>query len=388
MKTNNTKFCPSIILIIIINIILFFSFLIFPNQLVFAQTYVSGDVSGTWAFAKSPYYVTNGDITIQNGDTLTIEPGVEVIFNIGGFEFKVSGTLIAKGLADSVITFMGILNNQGIWRGIYFNHDESSKLEYCIIRDAGFHNQAALHYYESKSSIKHCNILNNGGDGIECRYSTSEINSNVIINNGNFGINRSTRYYGQELLVRFNLVWNNTNGNFDRYLAQDLGSNIMVNVNGDSCDSYLNISSDPLFIDLEGGDFHLTKESPCIDAGDLTLCDPDGSIADIGAYYYDKTTHVNYTNNLIKPNLFMLSQNYPNPFNSETTISYIIPKPTFVSIKIFDINGKEIETLVTEYHSAGNFKVKFNAKSLPSGLYFYSLISGDFIKTRKFILTK
>jgi len=90
------------------------------------------------------------------------------------------------------------------------------------------------------------------------------------------------------------------------------------------------------------------------------------------------------------PNGFTLSQNYPNPFNPSTTIEYFIPSAGFVSLIIFNTIGQEVSTLVNEEQSAGKYTVSFNSAGigLPSGLYFYSLRSGEFNATKKMILIK
>lgn len=89
-----------------------------------------------------------------------------------------------------------------------------------------------------------------------------------------------------------------------------------------------------------------------------------------------------------KPTEYSLMQNYPNPFNPATTISYSIPKNGLVTIKVYDILGKEIAALVNENQEAGNYSVEFNASNLPSGIYFYTLTSGNFTATKKLILLK
>ena len=95
------------------------------------------------------------------------------------------------------------------------------------------------------------------------------------------------------------------------------------------------------------------------------------------------------------PNQFILFQNYPNPFNPSTTIKYSIPVETLnatslqhVVLKVYDILGSEVVTLVNEEKIPGEYEVKFNASSLPSGVYFYRLQSGSFSQTRKFVLMK
>ena len=90
------------------------------------------------------------------------------------------------------------------------------------------------------------------------------------------------------------------------------------------------------------------------------------------------------------PQEFFLAQNYPNPFNPSTTMEYFIPSDGFVSLKIFNTIGQEVSTLVDENQSAGKYTVSFNSVDigLPSGLYYYSLRSGDFKATSKMILIK
>jgi len=85
---------------------------------------------------------------------------------------------------------------------------------------------------------------------------------------------------------------------------------------------------------------------------------------------------------------FVLEQNYPNPFNPSTKIIYSIPKSSDVVIKVFDIIGNEIETLVNEEKGTGTFEITWYAEQLPSGIYFYTLKAGDFIETKKMILIK
>jgi hypothetical protein len=81
-------------------------------------------------------------------------------------------------------------------------------------------------------------------------------------------------------------------------------------------------------------------------------------------------------------------QNYPNPFNPTTTIKYSIPKHSFVVLKVFDVLGGEITTLVEEEKNIGNYKVEFNSSGLTSGIYFYQLKAADYIETKKMILLR
>lgn len=83
-----------------------------------------------------------------------------------------------------------------------------------------------------------------------------------------------------------------------------------------------------------------------------------------------------------------LSQNYPNPFNPSTKISYTIPTRNYVLLKVFDLLGCEIVELVNEEKSAGKYELNWNAANLPSGVYFYRLQVGDFVRTNKMVLKK
>jgi streptogramin lyase len=88
------------------------------------------------------------------------------------------------------------------------------------------------------------------------------------------------------------------------------------------------------------------------------------------------------------PDKFELSQNYPNPFNPSTKIKYQIATSNPVSLKIYDVLGNEVATLVNELQSTGNYEVTFDASTLPSGIYIYKLQAGSFIETKKMILLK
>jgi hypothetical protein len=88
------------------------------------------------------------------------------------------------------------------------------------------------------------------------------------------------------------------------------------------------------------------------------------------------------------PKTFALEQNYPNPFNPSTTIRYQLPQSATVSLKIYDVLGREVQTLVNERQAAGQYSVPFNADGLASGVYFYRLQAGSFVQTKKMMLIK
>jgi len=126
-------------------------------------------------------------------------------------------------------------------------------------------------------------------------------------------------------------------------------------------------------------------------------------------YSYSSTLVTDVENELTLPFSFTLSQNYPNPFNPATTIKYSIPSSVMLNsfqhqineipnqvrgdnvnvlLKVYDILGNEVATLINEHKPAGNYEVKFDAGKLTSGIYFYKLQSGNFVESKKMLLIK
>ncbi len=114
-------------------------------------------------------------------------------------------------------------------------------------------------------------------------------------------------------------------------------------------------------------------------------------IGTLGGVWYrplsEIITSVNEKHNVI-PNEYSLYQNYPNPFNPSTTITYELPKASFVTLKVFDMLGREIKSLVNGYKSQGKYSVNFNASNLASGVYFYKIESGEYSSIKKMLLLK
>ena len=102
----------------------------------------------------------------------------------------------------------------------------------------------------------------------------------------------------------------------------------------------------------------------------------------------DRTSTDVHENQLFKPKSFYLSQNYPNPFNPITTINYKLPKDGKVTLKVYDILGKEIFTLVSGNKNAGSYQVNFDAHNLASGVYYYQLKVGEYLETKKMVVLK
>lgn len=230
----------------------------------------------------------------------------------------------------------------------------------------------------------------------------------TIINNTIAG-NSSTAGFsgisgGSFASLRNNIIWGNTSpGN----LQVSAGLNIRYsNVQG-GFPGAGNINSDPLFAD---SNYVLTTGSPCIDKGDSTTTYNDvadmnnpanakypsrGTIRnDMGAYggplamlLSGQIIGIPSIGNEL-PQRFSLYQNFPNPFNPSTTITFDIPQSGFVTLKIYDVRGREVSRLINSVLSAGRHAINFKAYELSSGIYFYSLSNGGKTLTNKMILTK
>ena len=178
------------------------------------------------------------------------------------------------------------------------------------------------------------------------------------------------------------------------------------------------IDVDPQFV--SSNDYHLQNTSPCIGAAiDSILVDqvwfycppncyyggirpnPAGSMPDIGACESPNPNPVGVEENQsVFPTKYALFQNYPNPFNPATIIKYSVPELSFVTLKIYDLLGSEVATLVKEEKPAGTYEIEFKSTvgslQLASGIYFYRLQVVDpesssgqgFVETKKMILLK
>lgn len=116
----------------------------------------------------------------------------------------------------------------------------------------------------------------------------------------------------------------------------------------------------------------------------------NGNTQLIGGFFYSYSNIITgvKTNHELLPERYQLYQNYPNPFNPSTIITWQQPSESHVLLKIYNILGKEVSTIVNEIKPAGKYKITFDASNLASGVYFYRLITNSFNETKKMILIR
>ncbi|MFH0734913.1 MAG: T9SS type A sorting domain-containing protein [bacterium] len=147
------------------------------------------------------------------------------------------------------------------------------------------------------------------------------------------------------------------------------GANWGLPSNGGSNDNESSTGVNHSFVDIPNEATYV--EAPCVWA-DMSPC---------------PFTGVEKENDNL-PSTYSLEQNYPNPFNPSTTINFSIPQAGLVTLKVYDLLGQEVASLVNDELAAGNYNVNFNASSLTSGIYFYSVTSNNFVATKKMMLIK
>ncbi len=223
---------------------------------------------------------------------------------------------------------------------------------------------------------------------------TSEVQNITGITSGSYGIamlhnaNEAIIYDGDSL----DLVSLNTNSLIKKIAGLSYNTNFQnIAVTGNDKYAFAVGAFEKLVISLTADTVVQTFSS----GGTNVASNSDGS-----TFYvtdsYNGTVRV-YKNQTVSgvdvagnqsPSGFVLQQNYPNPFNPSTTIGYTIPDGSFVTLKIFDILGREIFSLINKYQTKGNYNLDFNASKLQSGIYFYQLKAGKYIAVKKMLVLK
>lgn len=150
-----------------------------------------------------------------------------------------------------------------------------------------------------------------------------------------------------------------------------------------------NIDGDPLFEDAENGDYHLTENSPCIDAGDPDSdLDPDGTRADMGCYYFDQNQWVSDKDNSETPSGYELLKAYPNPFNASFTLEFNLTTIGQVQLEVFDVSGSKVWSRSNYHPQPGINMIGINAANWQSGSYLVRLQAGKKTDSERIICIK
>ncbi|MDH3267429.1 MAG: T9SS type A sorting domain-containing protein [Ignavibacteria bacterium] len=233
------------------------------------------------------------------------------------------------------------------------------------------------------------------------------VENNTIVNNSSVLAGGGIFLWAtNSVFVRNNIIWGNTAPANPQIRVQGATAEIIYNDVEGGYAGEGNIDLDP---DFSATNYYLNITSPCIDAGkdSVVFNDIENPLNPGNALWPSQGTLRNDMGVFGGPNCrdlpqvvlsvddegkvpggFYLFQNYPNPFNPETRINYKVSEPSFVTIKVFNIIGQEVKTLVNEFKQSGQYNVQFDGTGLTSGVYFYKLEANRFTDIKKMVLLK
>ncbi len=363
---------------------------------------------------------------ILQGFTLTGGKGSKIIDpDVGDFVRGGGGIIIYQSsptIRHNIIAFNEAINPVGVrfngGGGIYAQYSSAIISNNIIYKNNAKDGGGAL-LGPNPGSIFRNNIIaynktfpaNFGGGGVFIRANQGKFINNTIAFNNSTGGGGIALHNSPSVNMENCIIYSNKTGSSNTQIVGSGTINITnTNIEGGWAGDG-NIDESPLFI--ENTALILQDGSPCVDKGDTNADnndweDPDnigfallpalGTLRnDMGAYGGNQYKSMPYLNMLITgidneyetiPNKLTLNQNYPNPFKATTTISYSISEPATTSLKVFDVSGKEVKTLVNEYQTIGSYNIEFDASSLPGGVYFYKMKAGEFSDIKKLVLIK
>ncbi|MCF7911341.1 MAG: right-handed parallel beta-helix repeat-containing protein [Candidatus Cloacimonetes bacterium] len=297
--------------------------------------------------------------------------------------------------------------------GIFCNHSSNPSFENVIITNNSAESRGGGIFGQNSSclNLENVTISNNlaeSGGGIYCCASSPSLENATITNN--------SADYGGGIYCSFSnptlvnsIFWNNLPQEVEFYHNYDPltitiaysdieGGEEGIETNNNGTVNWLegNIDADPLFVDAELGNYNLTEDSPCIDAGtsyfeyggevlvDLSDDEYYGSAPDMGAYESPYTSNEVDDLEPMKDCLTI----YPNPFNPETNILFELSVGSNALLEIYNIKGQKVITLVNEPFEAGSHQVTWNAENYGSGIYLLKFITAENSETKKLILLK
>jgi len=331
-------------------------------------------------------------------------------FNNNGCGIHMNGDISQGGdgiISDAVVEG-NILHDNGYGGGSAINMDGVQDSE--IFNNLIYNNHAtgiAMYQIDGGDASKNNKVFNNTviqpSDGRWCIISVDGSTGNTLYNN--ILINHHS-FRGSIALDAASITGFVSDYNIlvNRLSDDDGNSNMTLSqwqTLGFDQHSMIADPENQIFVDNANSNYHLLQNAQAVNAGtnlvspivfeDLDdVSRPQGSGFDIGCYEYNSITNVEQE---ILANDFILFQNYPNPFNPSTIIGYQLSVNSYVTLKIYNVLGNEITTLVDEYKPAGKYEVEFavgrdTSPDIASGIYFFQLKSDSYLKTKSMVLIK
>lgn len=330
--------------------------------------------------ARYFYMVKDGDVTIQDVQYSPFGSGYSSMDN---FTVTVQGVVTAD--TNDFPNYVYIQNGTGPWSGIRIvgsfvdTLEKGDMVEVTGLVDENF-------------SVTN---LGNIVDGVEFTLLSSgnPVPEPTVITTGEIGDSANGRVEAEmweSVLVEFEnvtVIAANADGgnNYGEMLIDDNTGGTRVELQ-DGLHSYHNNWADV------GSDPARTIEILTGDSFDALVGVMYYSFGDYKLLPRQDSDFIGYTTDLedegVTPSVYAVSQNYPNPFNPTTTIQYELPEASAVSVKVYDILGREVANLVDEFKNAGSYKVSFDASKLASGVYVYRIEAGKFNSVKKMVLMK
>ena len=316
-----------------------------PNGL-----YISYDTCTSWESLPIPWWGGTALGIVDNVLFANFRYGLSISTD-SGMNWHESNLYYSDGVSAETFEHLGGYLFAGTSNGLYVSSDNGSTWNFS---ETGAHNPNGTEILALVKNSSSQLFL-----GSPCQGVLTSIDSGKSWKKLNNGLSDSCVY---ALAVRESDIFAGTWPYGNIFYSSDTGANWkQINSGFKNSGIYsLFIKGDRIFAGIDGGIYWR-------------------SISEI--------TGINENNEKV-PNQYLLNQNYPNPFNPITTISYQIPKSGLVSLKVYDILGREVTVLVNEEKTFGKYEVEFNGRKLSSGIYFCRLQTGDYSLVKKMVLIK